>query len=178
MKLQIVVLTFFAFLASGRNCALSSAVGNVFTLFKNGLNLPGPSMSFNKSLTTGIFEFKFKTFVETALVLYQDSQGHSDFIELYLREGRIHFTFYERNSYVSQKVYNDFEWHFVRIERNRSGTSLALDNKIVKTFNTKGLNSIFTSNVQIGGFPPSRSSNRNSVSSQAALKLYILPYHK
>ena len=61
-------------------CVLANANQNSFEFFTSGTNLPGPTMSFENSLNKGIFEFEFKTFVDRALMLYQDDQGQSDYI--------------------------------------------------------------------------------------------------
>ncbi len=72
-------LVFFA-LTIQSLCVSAKADQNAFTFFKRqATELPGPTMSFNKSFNSGIFEFELKTFVERALILYQDDEGYSDY---------------------------------------------------------------------------------------------------
>jgi hypothetical protein len=62
-------------------CVPANADENAFTFFKNkNSDRYGPTMSFKKSLNKGIFAFEFKTFVEQALILYQDDNGWKDYI--------------------------------------------------------------------------------------------------
>ena len=176
MKLLIVVLLNYMS-SSTRQC------GPAVTLFKKEQELPGPSMLFNASLAQGIFEFTFKTFVEDALVLYQDDEGYSDYIELTLQGGRVYLSFYIKNSrkrefYVSNNKYNDYKWHPVKIERNASCTKIFVDYEVKKTFKTNGLQSRFTSKLQIGGFPPERYSDPNTITRQAALTIFAFPFNK
>lgn len=62
-------------------CFAENSDDNTLTLFKRGTSdLPGPTMSFKTTLNKGVFQFEFKTFVEKALLLYQDDGGQTDFI--------------------------------------------------------------------------------------------------
>lgn len=61
-------------------CVLAKANQTAFEFVTSGTDLPGPTMSFKESLDKGIFEFEFKTFVDRALMLYQDDQGVFDYI--------------------------------------------------------------------------------------------------
>ena len=157
----------------------------VFTFLRTDTVLPGPSMRFNKSLASGIFEFEFKTFVDNALVLYQDDEGKSDHIVLSFQDGRLWFLFYlsyndgpiTEGKFTSENKYNDFDWHSVRIERNASITSFIIDHgKERKRFATHGYLSSFTSDLLIGGF--SRDQFANDLSNQAAWSLYVKPFDK
>ena len=139
----------------------SNAASKVYTLLRTDTDLPGPYMIFDKSLASGIFEMEFKTFVDKALMLYQDDSGKSDHIMATLQSGRVYFSFYLSNNHTpvvnpvfkSKKKYNDFDWHSLRIERNASVTSIILDNgKERKSYRTKKYLSSFSSNLLIGGF--------------------------
>ena len=88
MKLFVVV---FTLLVSSLRHQCSTA--DEFRFLRNSVSLPGPSMAFNVSLGVGTFEFQFKTFVKRALVLYQDDQGYSDYLELTLQDGRIYLVY-------------------------------------------------------------------------------------
>ena len=163
----------------------------VFTFLKTDVKMPGPSMSFNISLASGVFEFKFKTWVDRALVLYQDDKGISDHILLSIQGGRLWFSFYgSKNSradarlhgkFTSKKTYNDFKWYTVRIERNASITSIFItkeneENEMEKkSFKTSGLSS-FTSNLAIGGLASDQ--YRSDLSDQAAFTIYATPIDK
>lgn len=181
MKLLAIYLIFVSLLPRQYSTALGQK-NNLYTFYKEGAKLPGPTMSFNQNFTRGIFEFEFKTFVEKALVLYQDDAGFTDHIELSLSKGAVFFSFSTGRSgtegrYISTKTYNDFQWHSVKVERNSSSTCLALDGKVVALFKTSGSESVFSTKLQLGAFPSSRP-NRNEITQQAALMLYILPFHK
>ncbi|XP_028402615.1 neurexin-3b-like [Dendronephthya gigantea] len=166
------------------NCQRELA--SVYTFLRTDTILPGPSMSFKISLASGVFEFEFKTWVDQALVLYQDDQGISDHIQLTIQEGRLWFSFYGskentnpedriHGKFTSEKKYNDFSWHNVRIERNTSVTSIFINNgEERKSFQTNGLSS-FTSNLTIGGFDREYISD---LSSNGIYKIYAAPVNK
>jgi hypothetical protein len=63
-------------------CESANGDKNAWTFFKPDTNIPGPTMSFNNSFNQGIFEFEFRTFVDRALLLYQDDGGKSEFFRL------------------------------------------------------------------------------------------------
>ena len=76
---ELVLFQWLVFFALQQSLSVS-AIQNAFTFFKRqATDLPGPTMSFNKSFNSGIFEFELKTFVERALILYQDDEGYSDY---------------------------------------------------------------------------------------------------
>ena len=51
---------------------------------------PGPYLLFNNTLIAGTtLGFYFKTFVEDAIVVYQDDKGYSDYISVILENGRL-----------------------------------------------------------------------------------------
>lgn len=149
------------------------------TFLRHDVHLPGPSMRFNESLGKGIFEFEFKTFAESALVLYQDDQGMSDYVQLVLNQGKLSFSFYASKNrtpgtqgyFTSEKRYNDFEWHSVRIERNASITKLIVDHGMeAKQFKTNDETSMFTSSLLLGGLHADQ--YLNDLSSPNAFDIY------
>lgn len=73
-------LYWFVFFCSKNHSSCGQANANAFRFFTSEIDLPGPTMSFSESLNQGIFEFEFKTFVDRALMLYQDDQGETDYI--------------------------------------------------------------------------------------------------
>ena len=175
-RLIDVFLLYVVLLKHQCNSALP-AKSNVFTLFKTGSDLPGPSMSFQKRLTQDVLQFEFKTHVENALVLYQDDEGLSNFMELCLQGGRIHSSFRmgrsEKES-MSIKKYNDFKWHSVRIKRNTSSTSVELENEVLTTLTrNEALLLSLTSNLQIGGFSLERLDDPNGISHYDAWSHYV-----
>ena len=78
-ELSILQLLVFFTLTKHSLFVSANAAKNAWTFFKRGASFPGPTMSFNTSLNIGIFEFEFKTFVNRALILYQDSEGGWDY---------------------------------------------------------------------------------------------------
>ena len=153
---------------------------SVFTLLRIDTGLHGPSLNFNKSLVSGVFEFQFKTLVNRALVLYQDDKGKSDYIQVSIQSGRVWFNVNVgriiAGTFTSRKKYNDFRWHTLRIERNSSMTSIILDNgKERKSFNTEGHLSSFVSDLIIGGFDHL---SPNDITDQGAYSIYIHPLTK
>ena len=181
MKLFVVALTLLV--SSLRHQCSTAAKNAGIRFWRSGDGLPGPSMSFDVCLGTGTFEFQFKTFVKRALVLYQDDQGYSDYLELTLQDGKIYLAFLVQEAqnrknwlFRSKKRYNDFEWHTVKLVRTWRETSIHVDRES-KTFETRG-RSTFTSNLQIGGFTPERLNILNEISKQEAWKLYVTPFDK
>ena len=82
-ELFIFQLLVFSAFTKHSLCVSANAAKNAWTFFKRGTSLPGPTMSFNNtSLNNGIFEFEFKTFVDRALILYQDSEGGWEYFRL------------------------------------------------------------------------------------------------
>ena len=155
-------------------CVSANAAKNAWTFFKRGTSLPGPTMSFNASLNNGIFEFEFKTFVDRALILYQDSVGNWDYFRLSINQGYLHFSFVydvvDELSVKTEMQYNDFKWHTVKIERNSAGLKLYVDGKI-KVNQTADLTTL-SSHLQLGGFPSSRANKRTSITDPDAIELY------
>lgn len=186
MKLFVVALTLLV--SSLRHQCSTAAKNAGIRFWRSGDGLPGPSMSFDVCLGTGTFEFQFKTFVKRALVLYQDDQGYSDYLELTLQDGRIYLAFNlvqdwkNRRNWLfprlfrSEKRYNDFEWHKVKIVRTWHETSIYVDDES-KTFESRG-RSTFESKLQVGGFSPERLAKLNEISKQTAWKLYATPFNK
>lgn len=179
MKSAIVFFLIFVF-SKPSNIVLGQKAVKTLTLLKTESKVPGPSLRFNKSLASGIFEFEFKTFVDTALVLYQDDEGKSDHIQITFQEGRLWFLFYlnknnnpgMQRGFTSERTYNDFEWHSIRIERNASATSFIVDNgEEIKTIPTYGYQSLFTSTLLIGGFDFDQ--YVNDLSNQGAFFVYV-----
>lgn len=158
----------------------------VFTFLRTDKRLPGPSMGFNNSLASGVFEFEFKTFVDRALVLYQDDNGISDHIQITFQNGRLWFVFYVSQNnkgihrkFTSENKYNDFNWHTIRIERNASVTSFIVDRgKERKSFETYGYRSSFKSTLFVGGFGPDKYLYSNDLSNPGALSIYVWPIWK
>lgn len=184
MKLFAAVLTLLVALLRRERGAVRADQSTEYTFFRNGVELPGPSMSFNVCLGEGSFEFQFKTFVKRALVLYQDDHGKSDYIEVTLQDGKIYLAFNIRDAplgtkrewFQSEKKYNDFEWHKVTIKRSVHEITISVGAE-GKTFVT-GARSDFTSDLQIGGFPTKRIDSVNEISRQDAWLLYLLPLNK
>ena len=68
--------------------------------------MPGPTMSFNESLGMGIFEFEFKTFVEHAVMLYQDDEGNADYIRCVRNSDMVSEFFLFKQPLVFEKIRN------------------------------------------------------------------------
>lgn len=179
-----IALFFLLLLLKSYN-AVRQKHSKVFTFLRSDTKLPGPSMLFNESLASGVFQFEFKTFVNLALVLYQDDNGISDHIQVTIQNGRIYFSFYVNSNgspgvgdtFKSNSTYNDFRWHSLRIERNSSYTGIVLDNgKERENFETLGYKSKFISNLLIGGFRDDQYSN--DLSNPSAFWLYVSPFSK
>ena len=178
-------ITFFLLLILTPYNATRQKPSTVVTFLRTDTELPGPSMRFNESLASGVFEFEFKTLVNRALVLYQDDNGKSDHIQVSFQSGRVWFSFVVNDNnrgviegkFTSKEKYNDFRWHSLRIERNVSITSIILDDgKEKRSFQTEGHQSSFKSHLIIGGFGLNQ--HVNDITNQGAFIIYVLPLSK
>lgn len=153
-----------------------SALAVDLTLYTNetGLKEHYPRLIYDGSvvnLCKGELNFEFKTFLKTALVLYQDDGGADwTFFAIDLRDGRLHVEADLGHMIdlenVTSKTYNDFKWHSVgiRLKCPEPCVEITVDDKVVYR---KGMTNImsckFTENLQIGGFSKERLDDINSV---------------
>ena len=111
-------------------------------------------------LCKGKLSFEFKTFVESAVMLYQDDRGKSeDYLAIELQDGHIQMKSalggkIVLSSFKTTKTYNDFEWHSVGVELNgpKPCIKLTVDHQVVYSseFDANG-GCAFTSGLYIGG---------------------------
>jgi hypothetical protein len=97
---------------------------------------------------------------------------HFYFDRISTEQGRLHFSTghdFSTKKFSTKKLYNDFEWHKVRIERNPTRFVLLLDGE-VETNQTADLTAL-SSNLQLGGFP--NRFQQNSITDYSALVLYL-----
>ena len=95
---------------------------------------------------------------------------------LSIDEGRLEFVFAINEYSRTETLYNDFddfEWHKIRIERKPTQFKLLVDGKIKANLPTDS--TTLSSNLQLGGFPDSRSREQNSITDTEALMLYSIP---
>ncbi|KXJ13207.1 Neurexin-2 [Exaiptasia diaphana] len=87
-------------------------------------------MSFIKD---GSLEIWFKTENENAMILYEDTGGQGDFIDVFLVNGkaRMRLAFPGCNQFKERTIngsFNDRKWHKVKITQNGGNTTFAVDN--------------------------------------------------
>jgi hypothetical protein len=176
MKTTIVVLCVLLGLLFKR-----STLAADLTLYTNNTNmLKWPSLTYDVAkvnLCRGELRFKFKTFVEDAIVLYQDDRGKSDFISIILHNGHLHAENNEDNTTLKLKVletYNDFKWHSVGIRLNcpQPCFEITIDNVVHRKIRRSNVCE-FKTNLQIGGFTSARLNDKNSISSRGLRSQYF-----
>ncbi|XP_028406187.1 uncharacterized protein LOC114528709 [Dendronephthya gigantea] len=172
---NLFLLQWLVFLISATKhsfCLPADHKQNMFTFFKKSIDLPGPTMSFKETLVTGIFEFEFKTFVEHALLLYQDDQGINDYLRITISGGKIELTLgvgsVQPPSFVTEMLYNDLKWHKIRIQWNTTHFKLIIDGKLMKVLSIGPPN--LTSHMHLGGLAKRE---RDSLSDFDVFKIYF-----
>jgi hypothetical protein len=156
------------------------------TLYTNNTNMrKWPSLTYDVAkvnLCRGELKFKFKTFVEDAIVLYQDDRGESNFISIILHNGHLHVIARigknnENNTTLKLKVletYSDFKWHSVGIRLNcpQPCFEITIDDVVHRKIPRSNVCK-FKTNLQIGGFTSARLDYRNSISSKGLRSQYF-----
>lgn len=133
------------------------------------------------NLCRGDFQFQFKTFLKTAVVLYQDDGGESDFFTINLENGRLRVIAafgisenWHTDYTTSINTYNDFKWHTVGVRLNCSYpcVEISVDGEV--KYKEPGRERCkFTSDLQIGGFTKQRLDDTNSISYRVYEANYI-----
>ena len=75
---------------------------------------------------------------------------------------------------VTDNQYDGFKWHKVRFERNTTTFRLILDGKLKAELTTSSQK--LSSNLQLGGFPESRSQTMGNIADLNAFRLYFTRY--
>lgn len=153
------------------------------TLYTNNTNIQKwPSLTYDVAkvnLCRGELKFKFKTFVEDAIVLYQDDRGELDFISIILHNGHLHVIARIGENNTTLKVletYNDFKWHSVGIRLNclRPCFEITIDDVVHRKIPRSNVCE-FKTNLQIGGFTSARLLYKNSISDRRLTSHYLKP---
>lgn len=150
------------------------------TLYTNEVDIRyWPRLIYNVSrinLCEGELEFEFKTFLKTAVVLYQDDGGHWNYVAINLQNGHLHLMadFGMPVTFTTKKdTYNDFKWHSVGIRLNcpKPCIEMTVDKKEVYTIKRSEITS-FTTELQIGGFSDARLNDRSSITYESYKFMY------
>lgn len=180
--MKTVALCIFVLLLASKK----STFAVVYTLQTNNANdiMEWPRLTYDGSminLCRGILQFEFKTFLKTAVVLYQDDGDESDFFAINLKDGRLHVmaTFGKsenlHTNYTTPKAsYNDFAWHRVGIHLNCPSpcVQISIDENVVYVKQRWKICNL-TGDLQIGGFARLRLSGSNSSSRRSYESSYI-----
>ena len=132
------------------------------------------------NLCRGELEFEFKTFLKTAVVLYQDDGGGWDYVAINLQNGHLHLkaSFGMVVVYTtSNNTYNDFKWHSVgiRLKCPQPCVEMTVNKKVmvyVRDSWSEETSCKLTKNLQIGGFSEARLKARSSISYESFKSMY------
>ena len=136
------------------------------------------------NLCRGKLEFEFKTFLKTAVVLYQDDGGmHRNYVAINLQNGHLQLmaNFVYMTDVVdfttSKNTYNDFKWHSVgiRLKCPQPCIEMTVDKKVmvyVRDSWSEETSCKLTENLQIGGFSEARLKARSSISYESFKSMY------